>query len=80
MTLTMLRLRDRSRRAEREREKPGKRAADTRQKPFWLSTIRWSKGEGSLTVDIFNERLLRLPQIGETTTLTFPPHACWIPS
>ncbi len=35
---------------------------------------------GQLTVDIFNERLLRLPQIGESTTLTFPPHACWIPN
>ncbi len=30
-------------------------------------------------VDIFNERLLILPKVGDSTVITFPPHACWVP-
>ncbi len=37
-------------------------------------------GGTALTVDIFNERLLHLPQIGQPTSVGFPPHACWIPA
>ena len=31
-----------------------------------------------VAVDLFNERQLRIPQVGETVEVTFPPHACWI--
>lgn len=31
-----------------------------------------------LAVDLFNERQLHIPQVGETVEVTFPPHACWI--
>ncbi len=30
-------------------------------------------------VDIFNERLLILPKVGDSTVITFPAHACWVP-
>ncbi|NUM46649.1 MAG: ABC transporter ATP-binding protein [Anaerolineales bacterium] len=33
-----------------------------------------------ITLDLFNERLLRLPEVGQTHTITFPPHACWVMS
>ena len=35
-------------------------------------------GGHSVAVDIFNERLLILPQVGETVMVNFPPHACWV--
>ena len=35
-------------------------------------------GGHSVAVDIFNERLLTLPQVGETVMVNFPPHACWV--
>lgn len=28
--------------------------------------------------DLFNERQMSLPRVGEEVTLNFPPHACWI--
>jgi len=28
--------------------------------------------------DLFNERQLALPRVGEEVTVNFPPHACWI--
>ncbi len=31
-----------------------------------------------LAVDLFNERQLHIPQVGEAVEVTFPPHACWI--
>ncbi len=37
-------------------------------------------GSASLTVDLFNERLLTLPTTGQIVTVTFPPHACWVPN
>ena len=33
-----------------------------------------------ITLDLFNERQLRLPEVGQTHTITFPPHACWVMS
>jgi putative spermidine/putrescine transport system ATP-binding protein len=33
---------------------------------------------GRLTADLFNERLLVLPVAGDTTQISFPPHACWV--
>jgi putative spermidine/putrescine transport system ATP-binding protein len=35
-------------------------------------------GDGILTVDLQNERQLRLPEVGETQQVSFPPHACWV--
>jgi len=35
-------------------------------------------GGAPITLDIFNERTLKLPKVGETYTLSFPPHACWV--
>ena len=32
---------------------------------------------GMVTADLFNERLLELPKLGDTVTVCFPPHACW---
>jgi putative spermidine/putrescine transport system ATP-binding protein len=35
--------------------------------------------EGALlTLDLFNERKLELPKVGENYTTSFPPHACWV--
>ncbi len=31
-----------------------------------------------ITLDIFNERQLVLPRVGQAYTLSFPPHACWV--
>jgi putative spermidine/putrescine transport system ATP-binding protein len=32
----------------------------------------------ALSVDLFNERQLILPQVGERVDLSFPEHACWL--
>jgi len=40
--------------------------------------VRLKLGGSTLTADLFNERMLVLPRIGETHTFSFPPHACWI--
>ena len=32
----------------------------------------------TLAVDLFNERQLTLPKVGEGVTVTFSPHACWV--
>jgi putative spermidine/putrescine transport system ATP-binding protein len=38
-----------------------------------------SNGSGDMiTADLFNERLLELPSIGDTVTVSFPAHACWV--
>ncbi|MBI5052729.1 MAG: ABC transporter ATP-binding protein [Chloroflexi bacterium] len=31
-----------------------------------------------ISVDLFNERKITLPQVGEQVTVNFPAHACWI--
>ena len=31
-----------------------------------------------VTIDVFNERKLQLPQVGQLHTVSFPPHACWV--
>jgi putative spermidine/putrescine transport system ATP-binding protein len=33
---------------------------------------------GKLIADLFNERLLQLPEAGDSTQLSFPAHACWV--
>jgi len=35
-------------------------------------------GGAPITLDIFNERKLELPWVGQAYTLSFPPHACWV--
>jgi len=35
-------------------------------------------GGAPITLDIFNERKLELPRVGQAYTLSFPPHACWV--
>ncbi len=40
--------------------------------------VRVGLGESNLTLDLLNERTLRLPQVGEQQALSFPPHACWV--
>jgi putative spermidine/putrescine transport system ATP-binding protein len=38
-----------------------------------------SNGVGqAITADLFNERLLELPSVGDTVTVSFPAHACWV--
>jgi putative spermidine/putrescine transport system ATP-binding protein len=32
----------------------------------------------SLTLDVFNERKLELPKVGQLHTISFPAHACWV--
>jgi putative spermidine/putrescine transport system ATP-binding protein len=47
---------------------------------FLGSTIRVAVkvGASPIILDVFNERRLNLPKVGETHTLSFPPHACWV--
>jgi putative spermidine/putrescine transport system ATP-binding protein len=47
---------------------------------FLGSTIRVAVKVGAtpLTLDVFNERKLNLPRVGDEYTLSFPPHACWV--
>jgi len=35
-------------------------------------------GGAPITLDIFNERKLEIPRVGQAYTLSFPPHACWV--
>jgi putative spermidine/putrescine transport system ATP-binding protein len=34
--------------------------------------------DGVVTLDALNERKLTLPEVGQTQTVSFPPHACWV--
>jgi putative spermidine/putrescine transport system ATP-binding protein len=40
--------------------------------------VRVNAGEASLNADLFNERLLELPKVGDAVTINFPEHAAWI--
>ena len=40
--------------------------------------VRVDLGDTFLSVDLFNERLLTLPQVNQPVTVNFPPHACWV--
>ncbi len=35
-------------------------------------------GEATVTLDALNERKLNLPTVGQTQTISFPTHACWV--
>jgi putative spermidine/putrescine transport system ATP-binding protein len=50
------------------------------QVSFQGATVRVlvNLGPASLTLDIFNERTLVLPEVGGKYTLSFPSHACWV--
>ena len=37
-------------------------------------------GSSLVTLDALNERRLTLPEVGQTQTVSFPPHACWVMS
>ncbi len=47
---------------------------------FLGSIVRVQVGvEGSKVIaDLFNERLLELPEAGDSTRISFPLHACWV--
>lgn len=40
--------------------------------------VRLEAATGPLTADLFNERLLKLPAVGDAVTMSFPAHACWV--
>ena len=40
--------------------------------------VRLDTPTGQLTADLFNERLLKLPEVGDQVTMSFPAHACWV--
>ncbi len=35
-------------------------------------------GDGNVTLDALNERKLTLPEVGQSQTVSFPAHACWV--
>lgn len=40
--------------------------------------LRVRIGEVLVSVDLFNERNMTLPRVGDEAIVNFPPHACWI--
>ena len=40
--------------------------------------VRLDTANGPLTADLFNERLLKLPEVGDMVTMSFPAHSCWV--
>ena len=40
--------------------------------------LRVRIGEALVSVDLFNERNMALPRVGDDVTVNFPAHACWI--
>lgn len=40
--------------------------------------VRVDTETGPITADLFNERLLELPKVGDTVTVCFPAHSCWV--
>lgn len=40
--------------------------------------VQLNLGDTTLIMDIQNERQLELPRPGQTHTVSFPPHACWV--
>lgn len=40
--------------------------------------VRVDTDSGPITADLFNERLLELPKVGDEVTVSFPAHACWV--
>ncbi len=42
--------------------------------------VQLNIGDTTLTMDVQNERQLKLPRAGQTQVVSFPPHACWVMS
>jgi putative spermidine/putrescine transport system ATP-binding protein len=40
--------------------------------------VRVDGDNGPINADLFNERLLELPNVGDEVTMSFPAHACWV--
>lgn len=40
--------------------------------------VEVSLGDATITLDVLNERKLTLPQVGDSQTISFAPHACWV--
>jgi len=40
--------------------------------------VRVNAGEAALNADLFNERQLVLPRVGDMVTVNFPPYAAWV--
>jgi putative spermidine/putrescine transport system ATP-binding protein len=40
--------------------------------------VRVEAEAGLINADLFNERLLELPAVGQQVTVCFPAHACWV--
>jgi putative spermidine/putrescine transport system ATP-binding protein len=40
--------------------------------------VRVDIGGAVVSVDLFNERQLTLPRVGDSVAINFPPHACWL--
>jgi putative spermidine/putrescine transport system ATP-binding protein len=40
--------------------------------------MRVDLGDATVTLDALNERKLQLPDVGQSQTVSFPPHACWV--
>jgi putative spermidine/putrescine transport system ATP-binding protein len=40
--------------------------------------MRLRLGASLVTLDALNERRLTLPEVGQSQTVSFPPHACWV--
>jgi putative spermidine/putrescine transport system ATP-binding protein len=40
--------------------------------------LRVRMGEALVSVDLFNERNMTIPRVGDDVTISFPAHACWI--
>ncbi|MBI3360727.1 MAG: ABC transporter ATP-binding protein [Chloroflexi bacterium] len=40
--------------------------------------VQIALGGATLSLDVFNERKLTLPKVGETITVSFPAHGCWV--
>jgi putative spermidine/putrescine transport system ATP-binding protein len=72
----MLRPEELNVRGEEENKIPGTIAAVS----FLGAIVRVQVDVGTttLTVDVFNERLLQMPRVGDRVQVSFPPHACWV--
>jgi hypothetical protein len=39
--------------------------------------VRLEPGYGAITLDLFNEHPIELPEVGQAHAFSFPPHTCW---
>ncbi len=43
-----------------------------------LVRVEINLGDAIVTLDALNERKLELPRVGDSQTVSFPSHACWV--